>query len=306
MKKKLWLCMLAGISCLPLAAQDSISIRQQIDSIEQSFQYQTGTIRLSEGDADLQVPPGFRFLDAKQAVYVLSELWGNPPDSSVLGMLVPASGGVVSPDSWAFTINYDPMGYVKDDDAADINYTNLLKEQQKDVQEANKHREALGFEPVELVNWATTPYYDKTNKTLHWAKELQFGEDSLHTLNYNLRVLGRKGIYLLNAIAPMEALPAVQQHVPEVISSVHFKEGSRYADFDSGVDEVAAWTVGGLVAGKVLAKVGFFALLLKFWKLIAIAVAGVGSAAWKWLRGRRKNEEESLSAAAETVPDTNS
>jgi uncharacterized membrane-anchored protein len=48
------------------------------------------------------------------------------------------------------------------------------------------------------------------------------------------------------------------------------------------VDEVAAWTVGGLVAGKVMAKAGFFVVLLKFWKVIALAVAGAGSFVWRW------------------------
>ncbi|GAO44941.1 DUF2167 domain-containing protein [Flavihumibacter petaseus] len=277
-------------------AQDTLDVARQLDSLENSFTYQTGKISLPQGEADLSVPSGFKYLDPKQAQFVLSKLWGNPEDTSVLGMLIPENIGVLAPSSWAFTISYDPMGYVKDDDAAEIDYDDLLKEQQKDAKESNKIRVEQGYEPVEFVQWAATPYYDGKQKTLHWAKELKFGSDSSHTLNYNLRVLGRKGIFLLNAVAPMDALPEVKQHVATVINSVAFREGSRYSDYSPGVDEVAAWTVGGLVAGKVLAKVGFFALLLKFWKLIAVGVAGLGSAAWKFFSGRRKSTEEAPEA----------
>jgi uncharacterized membrane-anchored protein len=36
---------------------------------------------------------------------------------------------------------------------------------------------------------------------MYWAKEINFGGDSENTLNYNIRVLGRKGVLLLNFIA---------------------------------------------------------------------------------------------------------
>ena len=46
------------------------------------------------------------------------------------------------------------------------------------------------------------------------------------------------------------------------------------ADFDSKIDNVAAWTIGGLVAGKVLAKAGFFAIILKFIKPLLLLLFG--------------------------------
>lgn len=53
-------------------------------------------IELESGNATLTVPQGFGFLDQMQSMYVLSDLWGNPPDSSILGMLVPTGGGVIN------------------------------------------------------------------------------------------------------------------------------------------------------------------------------------------------------------------
>ncbi len=293
MKKLFFLVAFAAMPFYALNAQDLDSTLMIFDSIENSFDYQTGTIELDAGNAILTVPTGFRYLDPEQANFVLSDLWGNPRDEEILGLLVPENKGVLAEDSWVFTINYDEMGYVDDEDAQDIDYDDLLKDQKKDTKEASKQRQKLGYESIELIGWAAEPYYDQDHKVLHWAKELNFGGDSLNTLNYNLRVLGRKGIFLLNAVASMSELPEVEQNIDKVITSVEFAEGSRYSDFDPDVDEVAAWTVGGLVAGKVLAKAGFFAFLAKFWKIIAIAIAGAGGSIWKFIRGGKKEEEVS-------------
>ena len=270
-------------------AQEIDSTQLLINEIEQSLTYQTGIIELESGNATLTVPKGFRYLDKAQSSYVLTDLWGNPADSSILGMLVPENRGVLDTNSWVFTISFDEMGYVNDDDADDIDYDDLLKEQQDELKKLNPERVKLGYEPVEFIGWASSPYYDKNKKILHWAKELKFGQDSIHTLNYNLRVLGRKGIFMLNAVASMHEMPEVKANIDDVIGSVEFKEGHRYSDYIPEVDNVAAWTIGGLVAGKILAKAGFFVLIAKFWKLIALAFAGIGGGVLKYFK-RRKND----------------
>ena len=61
----------------------------------------------------------------------------------------------------------------------------------------------------------------------------------------------------------MLQLPDVKQNIEPVLASVSYTDGNKYGDFNPELDEVAAWTIGGLVAGKVLAKAGIFALLLK-------------------------------------------
>jgi len=78
----------------------------------------------------------------------------------------------------------------------------------------------------------------------------------------------------------------------------------KYEDFDSSVDEVAAWTIGGLVAGKVLAKVGFFAIFLKFGKIIVLSLLGFFGAFKNKIKGwfskskNTENEEEIESEVA--------
>ena len=212
---------------------------------------------------------------------MIHDLWGNPGGESNLGMLVPENGGVVQDKSWAFIITYDESGYVEDDDAGDIDYDELLTQMREDGATWNEERKKEGYPAIELIGWAAKPYYDADKKVLYWAKELKFGEDEIHTLNYDVRVLGRKGHLQLQAVATVDQLGVVQENIPSVLTAFNYTEGKRYSDFDPDIDEVAAWTIGGLVAGKVLAKAGIFALLLKNIKLIALGIVAAITGLWK-------------------------
>lgn len=278
------------------------SFEVYLDSVEKTFTYQHGTIKLGENIGTLQVPAGYKYLDAVQAERALTEVWGNPEGQATLGLLLPENIGVTTVGSHVFNIEYEEIGYVKDDDADDIDYKELLEEMQKDAVTENEERQKEGYESIAIVGWAAEPHYDAEKKVLHWAKEIKFGDAESNTLNYNVRILGRKGVLILNAISDISVLPEVNKNIPKVLNSFTFADGNTYADFNPDVDQVAAWTIGGLVAGKVLAKVGFFALLIKFWKVIALAVAGGATALWK--RFRRK-KEDGTDVAEDETPATN-
>jgi uncharacterized membrane-anchored protein len=267
-----------------VSANEKDSVTLFFDSLEASFKYQHGQIILEDGIGTLKVPDGFRYLDAAQADYIIHDLWGNPHGQGTMGMIVPENIGITDERSWAFIITYEEMGFVKDDDAEEINYDELLKEIQSDAAAANAERTNEGYESIAIIGWAAQPYYDKEKKVLHWAKEIKFGESEGTTLNYNVRILGRKGVLVLNAVASMMELPDVQKNIEPVLASFSYADGNKYADFNPDVDDVAAWTIGGLVAGKVLAKAGFFAIVLKNIKLIALAIGGLGTAAWRWYK----------------------
>jgi hypothetical protein len=100
---------------------------------------------------------------------------------------------------------------------------------------------------------------------------------------------------MLNAVASLSEMDEVKASIGKVISSVEFNDGDKYANFNPDVDNVAAWTIGGLVAGKILAKVGFFALIVKFWKLIALGVAGAGAAIFKFFKKKKDDDDTTLS-----------
>lgn len=305
--KKALLTFLLTISCTYFStAQEEVdSLAVFFQQIESSMQYQTGKIEFKNENADIDIPKGYKFLDGEQTQYVLTDLWGNIRDTTVLGAILPEKLGVTNENSWMFVISYHNIGYVKDDDANDIDYDELLEELQKDFESENVEREKLGYEKAHLVGWASKPYYDNTAKVLHWAKEIKFDDSETNTLNYDLRVLGRKGMFNLSAVSGINQLDEVKKSIPLITKSVTYKEGSRYSDFDSGTDNVAAWTIGGLVAGKLLAKTGFFAILAKFGKVIIVGLLGLLGALRKFIFGSKEQEvtkEESIVSTDNSDP----
>ncbi|MGI4873352.1 MAG: DUF2167 domain-containing protein [Janthinobacterium lividum] len=262
---------------LDSAAMQAAYFKAYADSVNTALHYQQGHLTLPGGIGELTVPRGFRYLDSAQASFVLHKLWHNPPQSN-LGMLFPADRGPLDDSTWAYTIRYDPIGYVKDDDAKDINYDELLTDMQREMEEENPERTAAGYDAVHLLGWGATPYYDKAQHTLHWAQLARFGSGLDQTLNYNVRILGRKGVLIFNAIAGPQQLAEIKTSIPGLLANVAFARGEQYADYSPGIDQVAAYTIGGLVAGKVLAKVGLFAVILKFWKLGILALGGAWAA----------------------------
>ncbi|MCP3164899.1 DUF2167 domain-containing protein [Myxococcus qinghaiensis] len=228
----------------------------------------TGEVVLGGGLAKLVVPESFGYLSPEDAEKVLVEVWGNPPGSKTLGMLIPSDVSVDSPESWGVVIQYDDDGHVEDEDAAGIDYADLLEEMQNNTREENAERVKAGYEAVALVGWAATPRYDASTRKLYWARELGFGDSKEHTLNYSVRVLGKEGVLVLNAVSSMVAPPQVEKDMQQVLGFTHFQPGHRYEDFDPKTGRVAAYGVAGLVAGKVAAKAGLFKGLL------AVLVAG--------------------------------
>jgi uncharacterized membrane-anchored protein len=198
-------------------------------------------------------------------------------------------------------ITYDDDGYVKDDDAATIDYADLLRDMQKSTRSENRAREKAGYPAIELVGWAEPPHYDQPSHKLYWAKELTFGGDETHTLNYNIRVLGRRGVLVLNAVAIMDQIEDVRRDMTQVLQFVDFNEGHRYADFQPGSDHVAEYGIAALVAGGLAAKAGLFkgllALLVAGKKLVIVAIAAIGV----WLKKLLGKKTEPATASATTV-----
>ncbi|MFV0476999.1 MAG: DUF2167 domain-containing protein [Parahaliea sp.] len=98
---------------------------------------------------------------------------------------------------------------------------------------------------MELVGWASAPYYDKSEHKLHWAQEIRFGDAPVNTLNYNIRILGRKGYLVLNFIADMDQKPQIEANIDSILALAEFNPGYRYSEFDPGIDKVAAYGIGG-------------------------------------------------------------
>jgi uncharacterized membrane-anchored protein len=271
-----------------LAAQEA-DPGMTLEEFEASLTYQHGEVILGDGLATIQVPEGFGLLGPDDGERLLVDGWGNPPGEKPLGVLVPDDVSPFSDDGWAVVLSFEDDGYVEDDEAASLDYDELLEDMQDGAREENEWRRENGYATVELAGWATEPHYDPTTNKLYWAQDLVFGDGAEHTLNYDIRMLGRRGVLVLTAVSSMGQLPRIETGMQSVMASVDFNEGHRYSDFDPGVDKIAAYGIGALVAGKVAAKAGIFKLLLGLLvaaKKLVVVVAIAAVAMVKRLFGR--------------------
>lgn len=299
MKMKIASLFLIGfLSAIGLVrAQDATNaIPPEILKLVNSLKYQQGDIELQGGLATLKVPKEFNYLGPDDTEKVLVNLWGNPPSKEKpLGMLMPAGLTPLSNNCWAVTIEYAKIGYVKDDDASKINYDDLLKKMQKDTLDENAARKEHGYQTLTLVGWAAPPRYDAATHKLYWAMDLKAEGADTDSLNYNIRMLGRKGVLVLNAIAGIDQFDEIQKQTPQILAMVDFKEGSRYADFDPKTDQVAKYGIAALVAGGALAAAAKLGLLKGLWifllaakKFVIIAVVAIAAMfkkLWARIRG---------------------
>lgn len=284
----------ALLLCMPAWAwAEAQTADESAEQFMDGMTLQKGKINLPDGIATLDVPESFRYLGPEDSKRFLEEAWGNPDGSGQIGMLLPVGTDPFGDEGWAVVISYEEDGYVSDKDAGKIDYAELLKNMQASTLDRNKKREEIGFPPVTLIGWATAPHYDSQSKKLYWAKELRLGETEKHNLNYNVRILGRKGVLVLNAVSYMDQLPVVRERMEQVIAFADFNPGYRYAEFDPGMDKVAAYGIAALIAGKAAAKIGILAklggVLVAFKKIFIVgflALAGL----FKKLFKRRKPE----------------
>lgn len=309
MNRKMWgmwglaLCLFSSL--LAQADPGAPPSMDALAAIASSLKWQTGTISIKDGLAKINLTDNFRYLDSENARKVLHDIWRNPDDPSVLGMIFPKDKGPIDHGSWAVTVSYEEGGYVKDDDAEKINYDDMLKKMQAEAKDANPDREKDGYPSIQIVGWAAPPHYDKATHKLYWAKDLKFGGEEQDTLNYDIRILGRRGVLVLGAIANMQAFPEIDGKIPQLLSMVDFQAGNTYADFDPKVDKIAEYGLAALVAGGALAgaaKLGLFGLLLKYAlvavvalkKLIIVVIVAVGALFKKvigWFKDRSSSSE---------------
>lgn len=272
--------LLCAMFSLLLAASPVQAADTTPEQLLASLKFQEGKISLPGGVATLDLPAGFRYLAPADASRLLSEGWGNPPGIETLGMIVPTAVNPLTREGWGVVVTYEKEGHVKDDDADSIKYDELLKTMQESMKEANEERKKQGYQPMTLVGWAEAPHYDKASHKLYWAKELHSEGDAQNGLNYNIRVLGREGVLVLNAVAGMDQIAQIRKEMKTVTAFSDFTPGNRYADFDDKTDKVAEYGLAALIAGGAAAKLGLFgklfALLLAFKKVIIVGIGALG------------------------------
>ncbi len=282
-----WKWMVVGLLLTPIMALADVApsepeevepAQQQADAPQEVPQgIKPGPAKVELGhDLALDVPEEHVFLEKPVAAKLLEQN-GSFYHDNLLGI-------VVSKDEqapWFVVIRYEDEGYIKDDE--ELDGKEILSAIKEGQEAANEERVKRGFKALRIGDWTEAPHYDRTQHHLVWA--LNASTDDGASVNYNTRVLGRRGFVSLNLVADPESIEASKPHVVKLLKSTTFKEGARYADFQEGTDKVAEYGLAGIVLGGAglgaakLAKVGLLAklgkVLLAGGKVIIVAVVGL-------------------------------
>jgi uncharacterized membrane-anchored protein len=316
---KLAVALAAFAGALPAAAQaqaqapaptpQELARDKQLRDILASLHPKSGDVAIPGAEAVLHLGKDYYYLPPDEAKRVIVEGWKNPPSvaEGVLGLVLPA-GKTFLDDTWGAVITWEPMGYVTDDDARTADYTKILTDMQSGEEEINEGRRKEGYPAQHLVGWAQPPSYDATTHSVVWAQDVAFEGQSVDSLNYDVRLLGRKGVLSLNMLDSMAKLPQTREAAAAFARSVEFTPGARYADYKSG-DTKAGIGIAGLVAagvGVVAAKkLGLIAIVLlfakKFLVIIVAAFAALG-ARFRKLFGIGRDKLEGAEPSAEAAP----
>ncbi len=225
-----------------------------------------------KGTAEIALPAGYRFANAADTQKLLKSL-GEPVSGRELGLLVPDQG------QWSVFFIFTADGYVKDDDKDKLDADKLLKAIIKGNDYGNEQRRKSGVSPLNILGWEKPPSYDPASHNLEWA--IRAESEGRPILNYNTRLLGRRGVMEVVLVCNPDSLAATLPPFKQLLAGYSYKTGESYAEFRSG-DKVAKYGLAALVTGgavAVAAKTGLLTALVLFlkkgWKLLVIGVVAV-------------------------------
>jgi uncharacterized membrane-anchored protein len=213
----------------------------------------------------IDVPEGYVFLDAK-STRAMRKAQQQPLSGNEVGWLEPTN------ETWAVLFEFDPIGYVKDEEKDKLNADKILDSIKRGTAEANKERQRAGLPAIEVVGWEIPPKYDPETHNLEWA--IRGAIRGRPLLNYNTRLLGRKGVMEVVLIIEPDQLTESLPTFRKLLAGYSFQNGQTYAEYRSG-DKVAKVGLAALIAGGAAvgaAKLGLFAWLAVFFKKAGKAI----------------------------------
>ncbi len=221
--------------------------------------------------AEIKVPQGYRFA-GKQGAQKFMELAQNPTSGRELGILVPDTRN--EEDFWFIIFEFDEIGYVRDDEKDKLDANSILESFREGTAAANEVRKERGWPTMEVLGWQRAPFYDPQTNNLTWALRGRSSDSPSESINYSVRLLGRRGAMSVDLVMGPQQTAAVVPQFEGLISGFSYQSGHSYAEFKAG-DKVAAYGLTALIAGGAGAVALKTGLLQKFWKLIVAAVVAL-------------------------------
>lgn len=263
------------ITAMPLPGADKTDKQEQPpEQPAVHFDWQKGPQTVKLGDnAELDLPAGYLFVDGEGA-RKFADLTHNLSSGREVGLIVPAS----KDESWFIVFEFDPTGYVKDEEKNSLDADAIFKSIHDATENANDEKKKRGWEAFHINNWYRPPYYDNDSHNLTWALNGSGDNGADPAINYSVRILGRKGTMDVDLVLAPKEIGTAEPQFKMLMSKFHYTAGDRYTDYVKG-DKLAEYGLTALIvggAGAVAAKTG---LLAKFWKVIVTIFAAI----WKLL-----------------------
>jgi len=277
---------LLSITGLALAQDHEARAEEQSPFAELPWEFGPTTGKLG-GRATIDVPEGYAFLDAQGAAR-FNEIAENPPTG--------ADEYIVAPTDlhWVAFFHFNEVGYVKDDEKLDPD--DILSSIREGTEAANIEREKRGWDTMKILGWSFKPQYDQQINALEWAILAQMDRDGGQLINYNTRLLGRRGVMEVVVATDPQTLEASIANFKALVPGYEFGAGDRYAEFREG-DRVAEYGLAALITGgaaAVAAKKGWLAaigvFLVKMWKVLLIGLVAVGASFRKFFKRDRDGD----------------
>jgi uncharacterized membrane-anchored protein len=227
--------------------------------------------------AKLAVPEGFMFLHPEETTK-FQEFIENPTSGRE---------SLIAPDDlrWFGLFEFDDIGYVKDDE--EIDAAALLDSIKEGTKAGNEERRRRGWAELHITGWRFEPRYDASTQRLEWA--IDGVSENLPVVNFNTRLLGRKGVTSATLVADPEALDAAVTEFKDVLTGFDYVSGERYADVQEG-DRMAEYGLAALIAGGGAAVAAKSGLLKSLWKVLAAAGAAVAVWLGRLFRGKKQQD----------------
>jgi len=237
------------------------------------------TVDLGDNIAQVEITKEYVFLNGENT-RKLMEYSGDLISNQEVGSIWPRNEA----KSYAIYFDYDPRGYIKDDEKGSIDSDALLESFKKGNKKQNERRKEKGFPPMNLIGWHQKPHYDDVTNNLVWS--LLFEVQGTEVINYNVRLLGRYGYTSIVFASEKSSFDLDRPEFEKVLSTFSYKKGKTYAEYVQG-DKVAKIGLTALVAGgaaAAAAKTGILKALLKYIKVIVIGIIGFLAALWKKIK----------------------
>jgi len=229
--------------------------------------------------ATIQVPKGYRFIGDRAGIDAFNRMTENPSSPNDLGFILPDQ-----PDeNWFIVFVYSDDGYVKDDDRDNLDANAILASRKEMTEAGNANRKAQGFPELEVVDWSQPPFYDPKTNNLTWGIRIRDKASGAVSVNYESRLLGRKGYFSAVLVGSPDEIPKIVPGYDNLLKNFNYANGERYSDFRNG-DKIAQYTLATLAAGGLIALAAKSGLLGKLLKPLLFVGAAIIFAVGKFFK----------------------